>query len=504
MSRWRTITTYFSMFLMNQQKLRIRTVGPKVKLPPGPWKLPLIGSLHHLKGTPHHTLRNLAKKHGPIMHLQLGEITTVVISSAEFAQEVLKTHDLLFLDRPQFLSIKVATYDCKNMAFAPYGDYWRELRKICTMQLLSSKRVKSFQSLREEEVSKLIRKISTKAGSPFNVSESVLSATNDVTSSAAFGKKCKDKEKFLAATHEMVQQGSGGFQVFDLFPSLEVLSEITGVKPKFEKLHRIHDAVLDDIIREHIQNKEKLVNERSVEFEEDLVDVLLSLQEGTELATPITKENIKAVILDIFVAGTETSSATVEWSMAEMMRNQQVLKKAQTEVRSALQGNTTFNEADIQELTYLKSVIKETLRLHPPLPLSVPRKCRETCEIGGYAISKGTQVIINAWAIGRDPEIWTDSESFVPERFDGISADFNGNNFGFIPFGAGRRRCPGILFGVTNIELMLAHLLYHFDWELPYGVKPEELDMKESFGNTVRRQNDLYLVPAPYSPPLKK
>ncbi|KAK9155329.1 hypothetical protein Sjap_002809 [Stephania japonica] len=164
----------------------------------------------------------------------------------------------------------------------------------------------------------------------------------------------------------------------------------------------------------------------------------------------------------------------------------------------------TFNEAEIQELTYLKCVIKETLRLHPPLPLSVPRKCRETCEIGGYVIPKGTQVIINAWAIGRDPEIWTDAESFIPERFDGISADFNGNNFGFIPFGAGRRRCPGILFGVTNIELMLAHLLYHFDWELPYGIKPEEVDMKESFGNTVRRQNDLYLVPTPYCSSLEK
>ncbi|KAK9155328.1 hypothetical protein Sjap_002808 [Stephania japonica] len=292
------LTLLFSFMLaallMKQQRLKIRTVGPKLKLPPGPWKLPLIGSLHHLKGTPHHTLRNLAIKHGPIMHLQLGEIPTVVISSAEFAQEVLKTHDLLFLDRPQFLSIKVVTYDCKNMAFAPYGDYWRELRKICTLQLLSSKRVKSFQSLREEEVSKLVRKISTTAaGSPFNVSESVFSATNDVTASAAFGKKCKDKEKFLAATREMVEQGSGGFQVFDFFPSLEVLSEITGVKPKFEKLHRLHDAVLDDIIREHIQNREKLANERSVEFEEDLVDVLLSLQEGTELATQSQRKTLK-------------------------------------------------------------------------------------------------------------------------------------------------------------------------------------------------------------------
>ncbi|KAK9155327.1 hypothetical protein Sjap_002807 [Stephania japonica] len=439
------------------------------------------------------------------MHLQLGELPTVVITTADLAQEVFKTHDLLFLDRPQSQTTKIVCYEWKDLAFAPYGDYWRELRKICTLQLLSSKRVKSFQSIREEEVSKLIRKVCAMAGSPFNVSESVFSGMNDVTSSAAFGKKCKDKEAFLSATRAIIELGQGGLQVFDLFPSLEVLSVIIGLKPKLEKLHRVHDKIFDDIISEHLVNKGKFANERRSEFEQDLVDVLLSLQEGTELQTPITMDNIKAVIVDIFIAGTETSSSVVEWAMAEMMRNQRVLKKAQTEVRRAMQGKAAVDETEIQELTYLKSVIKETLRLHPSLPLLLPRKCREACEIGGYVIPKGTQVIINAWAIGRDPESWPDAESFVPERFDGInSADFNGNNFGFIPFGAGRRRCPGVSFGMATIELMLAHLLYHFDWELPTGIKPEELDMKESFGSTVRRKNDLYLIPTPYCPSLEK
>ncbi|KAK9151271.1 hypothetical protein Syun_009580 [Stephania yunnanensis] len=351
------------------------------------------------------------------MHLQLGELPTVVVATADLAQEVFKTHDLLFLYRPQSQTTKIVCYDWNDLAFAPYGDYRRELRKICTLQLLSSKRV-----------------------------------------------------------------------------NLEVLSMIIGLEPKLEKLHRIHDKIFDDIIRENLENKGKFANERSSEFEEDLVEVLITLQEGTELQTQIAMDNIKAVIMDIFIAGTETSSSIVEWAMAEMMRNQRVLKEAQTEVRRAMQGKAAVDEAEIQELTYVKSVIKETPRLHPSLPLLLPRKCREACEISGYVIRKEP----------KDPKSWPDAESIVTERFDGISADFNGNNFEFIPFGAGRRICHGVSFGMANIELMLAHLLYCFDWELPYGIKSEELDMKESFGSTVRRQNDLYLIPTPYCPSLEK
>ena len=203
---------------------------------------------------------------------------------------------------------------------------------------------------------------------------------------------------------------------------------------------------------------------------------------------------------DIFTAGTDTSSTTVEWAMAEMMKTPRVMKKAQAEVRKLYQGNKTLiHEKDIEKLSYLKWVIKETLRLHPPAPLLLPKECREACKIDGYEIPLKTKVLVNAWAIGRDPEYWDDAESFVPERFDGSSLDYKGTNFEYIPFGAGRRMCPGIAFGVANVELPLANLLYHFNWELPDGMKPENLDMTESFGATVGRKNNLYLSATPFN-----
>ena len=200
----------------------------------------------------------------------------------------------------------------------------------------------------------------------------------------------------------------------------------------------------------------------------------------------------------MFTAGTDTSSAVLEWAMSELMKKPSVMKKAQDELRTALKGKESICETDIQGLSYLKLVIKETLRLHPPVPLLLPRECRKECEIDGYTIPVGTKVMVNAWAIGRDPEQWIDADSFIPERFDGSSVDYIGANFEFIPFGAGRRMCAGISFGIASIELPLAQLLYHFDWTLPDGMKPEDLDMDETFGATTKRKNSLFLNANPH------
>lgn len=203
---------------------------------------------------------------------------------------------------------------------------------------------------------------------------------------------------------------------------------------------------------------------------------------------------------DIFSAGTDTSAATVEWAMSEMIRNPRVLKNAQEEVRQVLDGKKKVHETDIQGLKYLKLVIKETMRLHPTLPLLLPRECRESCEIDGYVIPVKTKVIVNVWALGRDPEYWDNAECFIPERFENSSYDFKGTNLEYLPFGAGRRSCPGILFGMASVELVLASLLYHFNWELPDGMNCGDLDMLESSGITLRRKTSLQLIATlPYS-----
>jgi cytochrome P450 len=201
---------------------------------------------------------------------------------------------------------------------------------------------------------------------------------------------------------------------------------------------------------------------------------------------------------DVFAAGTDTSATTIGWIMSELMKNPRVREKAQAELRQAFKGKEPISETDLEELTYLKLVVKETLRLHPPSPLLVPRECTELTIIDGYEIPKKTMVLINAWAIGRDPQYWNDAESFIPERFEGNLIDFKGSNFEYIPFGAGRRMCPGMTFGLASVMFPVALLLYHFNWELPNKMKFEDLDMIEDFGLTVGRKNELCLIPTVY------
>jgi cytochrome P450 len=197
----------------------------------------------------------------------------------------------------------------------------------------------------------------------------------------------------------------------------------------------------------------------------------------------------------MFTAGGETSSGAVLWGMSEMVKNPKVMEEAQSEVRRVFDKKGFVDETEFHQLVYLKSVIKETLRLHPSLPLLLPRESRERCKINGYEIPAKTRILVNAWAIGRDPRYWIEAESFKPERFANSLIDFNGTNFEYIPFGAGRRMCPGLAFGIPNVELPLAQLLYHFDWKLPNRMKNEELDMTESFGISVGRKHDLCLIP---------
>ncbi|KDP39255.1 hypothetical protein JCGZ_01012 [Jatropha curcas] len=488
----------FLIFIIFLFKLLWRK--PKyLNLPPGPSKLPIIGGFHHLFGPPpHHCLTNLAKKYGPIFQIQLGENSNIVISSAEIAKEIMKTHDIIFADRPFIPSSFQATYDGTDIAFAQYGDYWRQLRKICTTELLSVSRVQSFRSVREEEVSKLISSIASSAGSAINLSRMIETLMFSIISRAVFGKVCKGEEVFVPTIRKLTE-ATTGFNLVDLYPSNKLVQRMSIGLPIIKRLHSEVDKIIQDVVDEHRARKQagKIVAEGE---EEDLVDVLLNLLEKGDLDFPLSTENIKAVILDMFIAGSDTSSTPIEWAMSEMMKNPEVMEKAQAEVRRVFEAKGNVDEASLNELNYLKLVIKETLRLHPPVPLLVPRECKEHCVINGYDVPEKTRIIVNAWSIGRNPEYWTEPEKFFPERFLDSSIDYKGANFEFIPFGAGRRMCPGISFGMANVELPLAHLLYHFDWKLQSGINPENLDMTESFSVTVKRSNALNVIPIPYIP----
>ena len=284
--------TFFSfLWLVKQSKKFAKNIVDQ-KLPPGPWKLPVIGNLHNLAGSlPHHALLKLAQKYGPLMHLQLGKVSAVVVSSPKMAREVLKTHDLSFAQRPVLLALKIVLYNCTDLVFAPYGDYWRQMRKICILELLSSKRVLSFALIRANEVQNLVQSIRSSAGLPFDLTKKLFLLNCCITSRAAFGNQCKEHDEFLSISKKVIQL-TGGFDLADLFPSNKFLQLISRTRVELERIHLEADKILESIIQQH-KHRQIQINEPT---EKDLVDVLLEVQQSGSLEFPITTDNIKAVV----------------------------------------------------------------------------------------------------------------------------------------------------------------------------------------------------------------
>ncbi|KAL6652759.1 hypothetical protein ACP70R_011684 [Stipagrostis hirtigluma subsp. patula] len=503
---------FLALLLLKLNKERAGDrAGAGRRLPPGPWRLPVIGSLHHflIGGSPlaHRAMAELARRHGaPLMYLRLGEVPVVVASSADAAREVMRTHDAAFASRPWIPSTRPAMEGgAVGLVFARYGALWRQLRRVSAVELLSARRVRSFRRVREDEARRLVAAV---AASPpgeagVNVSERVAALAADATMRAVVGDRFEWREEFLRS----IEEGGrlvAGFNLGDVFPSSRLVSFFSATARQVMAIHQKTFELMDCAIRQHEERRAAIAtmpDGAMEEEEEDILDALLRIQKEGSLEVPLTMPIIKSVIIDLFSGGSDTSATTIQWAMSELMRNPRVMEKVQAEVRSKLQGKSSVTEDDLHDLKYLKLVIKETLRLHPPLPLLLPRECMEECKVMGYDIPKGTTVLVNAWAIGKDPRYWEDAHVFKPERFEDGKIDFKGTDFEYIPFGSGRRMCPGMTFAQAIIELVLATLLYHFDWELPREIAPNELDMTEKMGMTVRMKNDLHLCPIVRVPP---
>ncbi|KAL0441101.1 UNVERIFIED_CONTAM: cytochrome [Sesamum radiatum] len=463
------------------------------KLPPSPWKLPILGNLHQLGSLPHRNLQSLAKKHGPLMLLHFGKVPTLIVSSADAAREIMKTHDLIFADRPQSSVGRRLLYGFKDVVVAPYSEYWRQLKSICVLQLLGNKRVQSFHSIREEETALLVKKIRNSTY-PVNLSEMFAELTNDVICRSAFGRKYSDGEnskKCLSLSTELLEL-MGSLPIGDFTPGLSWISRVNGFDARVDKFSKEMDEFLERVIRERMETPEK--NKNGANF----VDILLDIYQSNSAGVSIHRDSIKAIILDVYAGGTETTPTVLEWAMTELLGHPSVMKKLQTEVREIVKDKQDITDNDLEKMHYLKAVIKETLRSHTPLPLLVARVARKDVKIMGYDISAGTTVITNAWAISRDPVTWDEPEKFEPDRFLNSSIDFKGLDFELIPFGAGRRGCPGITFAMVTIEFVLANLVQKFDWKLPDEGK--ELDMKERPGITVHTDVPLLAAATQYHP----
>ncbi|XP_010910121.1 cytochrome P450 71A1 [Elaeis guineensis] len=475
--------------------LYAKTTRPSLRLPPGPRRLPIIGNLHQLGELPYRSLCLLSEKHGPLMSLKLGSTPTLIISSSDMACEILKTQDLIFCTRPPLVAHKRYSYGGLDMAFAPYGEQWRQVRRICMLEVFSAKRVLAFQSIREEEIETLIQTIiRNTSSSPVNLSEMLLCLFNNITSREVFNRRFSgDGECTRSNNHDLIREIMsimGGFCLGDFFPSMEWLDVLTGLRGRIERSFHGLDELLEEEINKHINAKGN---------HDDFIDVLLGLQKDPSLGFILTRDQMKAIIMNVFLGGSDTSASTIEWAMSELMKNPKIMKKAQDEIRGLLGNKGKVEECGIQKLHYLKLVIKEVLRLHPPAPLLIPRECMHDCKINGYDIPKKTMVYINAWAIGRDPNNWQDAEAFVPERFEENDISYKGQHFDFIPFGSGRRICPGMSLGLVATEIALANLLYRFNWELPNGMSREDFGMEEHFGLVIHRRSPLLLVATPTS-----
>ncbi|WVZ13357.1 hypothetical protein V8G54_010923 [Vigna mungo] len=462
---------------------------------PGPKPLPIIGNLHMLGKLPHRTLQSLATKYGPIMSLKLGQLPTIVVSSPQTAELFLKTHDVVFASRPKIQATDFLCHGSKGLAFSEYSAYWRNARKVCTVQLLSASKVEMFAPLRREELGVLVKSLKNSAasGEVVDLSELLGELLENIVFKMVLG-SAKDDRFDLKWLILEVMNSVGAFNLADYMPWIGVF-DLQGLTRRLKKTTKLYDELLEKIIQEHESNPYDKDKERKMDF----VDILLSLMHQSDDVQnhqdPIDRTNVKSIILDMLTAAFDTSSTTVEWAMSQLLRHPTVMKRLQQELEHVVGMNRHVEENDLEKLSYLNMVVKETLRLHPVAPLLLPRECREDVTIDGYLIKKKTRVMINAWAIGRDPKVWDKAEIFDPTRFENNNVDIRGKDFRILPFGSGRRGCPGIHLGLTTVSLVLAELVHCFDWKLPLGMCCDELDMEEIFGLTTPRKKHLLTKP---------
>ncbi|KAL8044411.1 hypothetical protein ABFX02_08G044600 [Erythranthe guttata] len=471
----------------------IQTISTRgKKLPPGPTLLPLIGNLHLLGDQPHKSLCRLAETHGPLMRVRLGFINTVVISSAEMAKEVLQKHDLAFSSRSVPNALLAHDQFKYSAVWLPVGPRWRSLRKALNSNMLSVGRLDFGQNLRCRKVDELVEycRRSSISGEAVDVGRAAFRTSLNLLSNTIFSKDLtdpfSDSAKELKDLVWNIMLEAGKPNLVDFFPILGKLDP-QGIRRRMTvNFGKVID-LLSGLIDERIERGKSDQNA-------DVIDVLLAAcKENPE---DIDRTHIERICLDLFAAGTDTSSSTVEWAMAEALANSEIMKKAKAELEEVVGKGKVIEEADISRLPYLQCMVKETLRLHPPVPFLIPRRVEDDVDVCGYTVPKNSQVLVNAWAIGRDAGIWENPLEFKPERFVGSEVDVKGRDFELIPFGGGRRICPGLPLAVKMVPVMVGSLLNSFDWKIEYsGIG--EFDMEEKFGITLQKARPLLAVPIP-------
>lgn len=466
-------------------------------LPPTPFPtLPLIGHLHLLKSPLHRSLARLSDRHGPILFLRFGSRRVLHVSSPLAAEECLSKNDIVFANRPRLLSGKYFGYNYTSLPWAPYGDHWLNLRRISALEILSSTRLDSLSHIRLDEIRTLTRRLFLAAGE--NPDQQVLDLRSEffsfmfnVTTRMVGGKryygldigKSEEAKRFRDVVDD-TNQVNAQSNITDMVPILRWF-----FAGKLENKYAAVQKRRDDFMQAWIDEFREADDSVTLEGEKTLLQVLLSLQD----ADPeyYTDKEIKSLSQALLHAGISTSVETMEWAMSLLLNNPEVLNKAQNEIDRLVGTNRLVEEADLSNLPYLQSIMKETLRMHPPAPLLLPHESSKDCMVGGYHVPRGTMLLVNVWALQNDSSTWDCPEEFKPERFEdkenkNITKAKEGLTM--MPFGSGRRRCPGENLALRIMGLTLASMIQCFDWK---RVSEELVDMTESNGFTAPKAHPL-------------
>ncbi|KAH7665211.1 Flavonoid 3'-monooxygenase protein [Dioscorea alata] len=482
--------------ITNKKKKKDNNKAHGLPLPPGPKGWPLLGNLPQIGSKPHETLHKLSKTYGPLFRLRFGSVTVVVASSVDVASQFLRALDTNFSNRPPSSHAEHIAYNYSNIIFSPYGAQWRMLRRVSTTHLLSTKALDDMGHVREKEAAFMVDRLRRAENSAAGVvvgKELNVCVANALTN-AMFGRRMfgdGDGGEFKDMVVEIMKL-SAAFNISDFIPWLKPL-DIQGLVGRMKRVHNWFDDLIN-----------KIIEERTIEgARADFLSVLLQQKENpsADQETKLTDGNIKALLLDMFVGGTDTTSSTVEWALVELIRHPDILAEVQKELDSIVGRSRLVKDVDLVNVPVLQAVIKETFRLHPPVPLLIPHTASEACEVAGYYVPKDATLLVNTWTIGRDPEVYPRPLEFDPSRFlpggKQADVDLKGSHMELMPFGSGRRICVGMRLGLRMLSFLVANLAHGFDWALPNGLKPEDLNMDVEFGLTLERTVPLVARPIP-------